>query len=81
MSLFSGLCPSEHRLPPAIRSDGEASAWDTDRARKTGFASVSGFAPQKPSPQRRACHCLAKKLSHEVTNIPAQHGIPRARAN
>lgn len=26
MSYFQGLCPSEHRLPPAIRSDGEGAS-------------------------------------------------------
>lgn len=46
----------------------------------TGFASVSGFAPQKPSPQRQICLHLTPKTSLPGVpgSTPAQHGTLRA---
>ena len=42
----------------------------------TGFASASGFAPQKPFPQRHAClHLTLKNSLPRVSgSVPAQHG-------
>lgn len=42
----------------------------------TGCASASGFAPQKPFPQRRACVHLTLKnpLPRVSGSVPAQHG-------
>ena len=46
---------------------------------EAGFASASGFAPQKPLPQRRAClHLTPKTFSPgSLAPVPAQHGALR----